>query len=84
MNAHEQPDAILRVLADLPAMAPSAALDRRVVSRCHALLAHRHTLKTAAARSRPRWAWVDVTMAAAIGLYGVSAAIEAVRLTLAG
>jgi hypothetical protein len=83
MNAYEQPDPILRLLADLRPMAPSAALDRRVISRCHASLARQRRLQAAAAQSRAvRARVVELTMAAGIGVYGVSAAIEIVRLTL--
>ena len=81
MNPHEQPDPILRMLGDLPPIEPSPSIDRRVVSRCYALLARQHRRKAAAARSRAVRARVaDAAMAAAIGTYGVVAAIEALRL----
>jgi hypothetical protein len=80
MNAHDQSDPILRLLADLKPTAPSAASDRRVLSRCHASLARQRSSQTRAAQSRARRASVfDLAMAAAIGGYGVIAAIEAVR-----
>ena len=81
MNAHEQLDQIRRLLGDLPPVEPSASIDRRVVSRCHALLARQHRRQAAVARSRAvRARAVDVAMAAAIGMYGLVAAIEAARL----
>jgi len=51
--------------------------------RCHASLARQRRSQTTAVRSRTvRARVVDLAMAAAIGVYGVIAAIEAVRLTL--
>ena len=82
MMIHEPPDPVLRVLADLHPMTPSSACDRRVISRCHAMLLRQQQWR-APARSRPLRARVfDVAMGAAIGVYGVMAAIEGVRLTL--
>jgi hypothetical protein len=84
MNAHDQSDPLFRLLADLQPMAPPAALNRRVLSRCHASLARQRGSQTAAARARAvRASVIDLAMAAAIGVYGVIAAVEAVRLTLA-
>lgn len=72
MDSDEQPDSILRLLADLPPMTPSAACDRRVLVRCHAAL---HTTSHRRGASA-----IDMTMAAAIAGYAVAAAREVIRL----
>jgi hypothetical protein len=81
MNAHEPPDPVLRGLADLRPMSPSVARDRRVLSRCHAVLAERSRMRGADAHPL-RGRAVDVALAVAIGMYGAIAALESVRMAL--
>ena len=66
-------------LAELTPLAPSAAVDRRVRQRCHAVLkAPVHRQSTRVRRL------IDAGLMAGIALYGASTAFEALRIILFG
>ena len=76
MNTDPADDALFDALASLKAVAPRAAHDRRVVNRCHALLARqraRHVPVTPAGGA-------DLAVASAVALYVASVVKEAWQL----
>lgn len=82
MNGHQQSDPLLRLLADLRPMAPSASRDNRVIASCHAALDRQRPSPQVAEPRGVRATLVDLAMAAAIAAYGLMAAIEALRIAL--
>ena len=81
MNSYEPIDPVLRGLADLRPMSPSAARDGSVLSRCHAVLA-KHSRTRATRVHSVRGRAVDVALGVAIGMYGAVAALEGLRIAL--
>ena len=67
-------------LTDLTPLAPSAAVDRRVRTRCHAALTARAGQPRAAARDEPRA--VDRLLAVAVVAYGVAILAEGLGILL--
>ena len=83
MNHHEQSDPILRALRELNRPEPSTGFDREVLSRCHAVMARQRRRQARVIQARgARERLVDMAMAAAIGVYGASAAVAALWLAL--
>ena len=83
MNDHVSSDPLIRLLADLPPIAPSVPRDRRVLSRCHAALERQVTARSRAKRARRTLTDAcDVALGAAVAFYAAVAVSEALRLTL--
>jgi hypothetical protein len=79
VNAREPNGELLRMLADLPAHAPTAAHASRVRACCHEVLARQRT-QIGRARQRSPDA-LELTAALALGAYLIGAISEAVRLS---
>ena len=81
MTTNEMRDPVLRLLASLPSAAPSAALDQRIRSRCHAVLGRQHRLPAHRRELALIPAGViNATLAITAGIYAAAAALEALRL----
>jgi hypothetical protein len=75
-------DPLLRELATLPTLTPDRVRDRRMVARCHAVIARQVAARARAERTRTALATVvDLFIATAVVLYAALAVGEALRLT---
>jgi hypothetical protein len=73
MTAGDRPDTLLEALAQLPAPAPDAARDARILAHCH----------QAMRRPRSRRARVlDAVLGTAVALYGATIVTEGLRVLL--
>ena len=80
MILNEKPDDLMDALSALPSLTPAAVRDARVRARCHAALTRREPPSPSWPRVfRPASSLVDAMLGAAVGVYAVVIAAEALK-----